>query len=50
MKKQKQMCETLGRVEHTHTHTTIINERRLQCSFLFERWCQPLGLARGWLC
>ena len=26
------------------------NERRLQCSFLFERWCQPLGLARDVEC
>ena len=25
MKKQKQMCETLGRVEHTHTHTHTHN-------------------------
>lgn len=34
---------------HTHTHThNYYNERRLQCSFL-ERWCHPLGLARGWL-
>ena len=28
MKKQKQMCETLGRVEHTHTHTHNYYQRK----------------------
>ena len=27
MKKQKQMCETLGRVEHTHTHTQLLSTK-----------------------
>lgn len=51
MKRINDVKHPEGLNTHTHTHTHVLPRREAtRCSFLFERWCQSLDLARDWLC